>query len=88
MNTTHLYSMSVLIGRSKTRKTLCNIRVAESALALNDTDATCPACRAARDLEIAGMETVIAGALCDTTELRKVVDLIKPVRYKNQEFFR
>lgn len=89
----HLYSLGVIIGRAKTRKTLCSVRKPESDLAQGSQLADCPECRAARDREVEGMRQIAAYSKSigvPTADIDETVRLMDDAanRYRNQEMLR
>jgi len=89
---THLHTLGLIIGRAVTRKTLCGLKRPESALVTGSDEATCPECRARRDVEIAGQLKIIAMAKergTATPELLALADkLEKFPKYVNAVFLR
>lgn len=89
---THLHTFGVLIGRCKTRTTLCGLKRPESSLVTGDAEATCPACRAKRDEEIAAQLTLISYAKergTATADLLALGEkLQKEPKYRNAEYLR
>ncbi len=88
----HLHTLGVLIGTAKTRKTLCNKRVPESAMAQNGESADCAECRAQRDKEIAGHKMMLKYA-ADTgvslaAGLAESIAALAADPYKNGEVLR
>lgn len=89
---THLHTLGVLIGRCKTRTTLCGLKRPESALVTGSDEATCPACRAKRDEEINAQLTLISYAKERGTATADLLALGEKLRtmpkYRNHEFLR